>query len=796
MAAYTASVTGLWSAQATWGGSGPPGDGDTATVNVPVTVDVNTTVGASGAVDSVAISVVATGGNTGALTIDTGVTLITRGDLTLGNTSLTMAAGSTLTFDSSLAGGTPVYKLYPGTSASYGGGTTESNNKVIANGTAGSRCTINTAASSGRGVIALWFDGAVAAGCHFAYTDFNKIGTSTTGRLTDCMDISAIKGTQEAYIDNCTFTDCGRVRIRGVAATLNLQITNNRWVSTANTSYGLWVGNTAKTSGTRNISNNWHALDGQANWAMVAEFSVSGWTFENNVFNRAIHSSVGAGAMTSCKNNLHYQRTAGTTVPTAIDTAGTTLEDNYAINDTQTEGSGWWGATTVGAAGTITFDGNIHEISTPLEGTDAWHCASPSAITTYNIQNMLVLPNSRGGQSGNITFHGSSRVTANVNHCTLMSGQGAGAVTGETAIYLGSDYLGHTGFMPSIRSNLVWSKATPVSGGYVAWLHTGWPDTGTASAGTTTTLTDAAAAFRTTALETLALSGAKIVITGKSGSGPEVGEEATITANTGTQVTFTPAMSAAPDAGTTYKISGVDIVTPATVTKNATYNLIDGTIYDSDGGSGAAKRGYHNLWLTAAIGAADITLTAGSDETTEGPEFVDPTRNFATFDSAYLENSATAWADTTVYAVGDMVSAQTTTFYGNAVINYRCVTAHTSNAANATNGKPGSATSYRTNWEFATAYRIREATIAGTTITDASLGLTTASYIKTLHAWVQAGFAPQNTELQDAGHDDVTIGAVEGVFSSGSLYLGPAYPAAMSPAFSPTNIPAFLLGRP
>lgn len=47
MASYTTSQAGNWSAQATWGGSGPPGNGDTATVNHNVTVDVNTTVGTS-----------------------------------------------------------------------------------------------------------------------------------------------------------------------------------------------------------------------------------------------------------------------------------------------------------------------------------------------------------------------------------------------------------------------------------------------------------------------------------------------------------------------------------------------------------------------------------------------------------------------------------------------------------------------------------------------------------------------------------------------------------------------------
>lgn len=39
-------------------------------------------------------------------------------------------------------------------------------------------------------------------------------------------------------------------------------------------------------------------------------------------------------------------------------------------------------------------------------------------------------------------------------------------------------------------------------------------------------------------------------------------------------------------------------------------------------------------------------------------------------------------------------------------------------------------------------------------------------YLPDLVTWVRAGFAPTNTALKDAGHDSVTIGAVEGVWSS------------------------------
>lgn len=209
-----------------------------------------------------------------------------------------------------------------------------------------------------------------------------------------------------------------------------------------------------------------------------------------------------------------------------------------------------------------------------------------------------------------------------------------------------------------------------------------------------------------------------------------------------------------------------DLVNTAQVGGNAFYNANTGTQYDQNGLNGTSILGYHQLKQTTKItGATDVNLGTGSSESTSGPKFVDPTRNFATFDSAYLGNAATkgAWADATVYAVGDTVTASDAAFYNGATITYRCIKAHTSAAADSTNGKPGGATAqtgYRTNWEFASAYTIRKAIVGGLTITDAALGLSGADYITALHTWVRAGFAPTNTALKGTGIGGVDIGAV------------------------------------
>lgn len=145
----------------------------------------------------------------------------------------------------------------------------------------------------------------------------------------------------------------------------------------------------------------------------------------------------------------------------------------------------------------------------------------------------------------------------------------------------------------------------------------------------------------------------------------------------------------------------------------------------------------------------------GAHDVDVDPGFVDSTRNLATFDTAAtgLNNaSGTAWSgDSVSYTVDNVVSAADATVWGGATVNYRCRAAHTSaSKATSTTGQPGFCASWNTNWELQSSFRLRE----------------DVTRIATLIAWVRAGFAPTNSDLQNAGHDSVTIGAVEGVFSN------------------------------
>jgi hypothetical protein len=156
---------------------------------------------------------------------------------------------------------------------------------------------------------------------------------------------------------------------------------------------------------------------------------------------------------------------------------------------------------------------------------------------------------------------------------------------------------------------------------------------------------------------------------------------------------------------------------------------------------------------------AKWSVTPGASDLTVDPQFVDPTRNTATFDTAYLHNVAgSTWAShagTDTFNVGDVVSNQDPSYYANALINYRCILSHTKNTANS---EPGIGSDWHTYWEFNSLASIRDALFAGTTIS--AFGLVNATYIQILWAWVRAGFAPLNQALKGAATDGGDIGAI------------------------------------
>src|SRR6516225_4277286 len=100
MSSYTSTQNGAWNLTSTWGGSGPPGNGDTATIaGHAITIGTAVTVGSSPNTGGTA-ALTMQGSST--LAINAGGSLILKGDLSVNGlgsglpTSITMAAGTSL----------------------------------------------------------------------------------------------------------------------------------------------------------------------------------------------------------------------------------------------------------------------------------------------------------------------------------------------------------------------------------------------------------------------------------------------------------------------------------------------------------------------------------------------------------------------------------------------------------------------------------------------------------------------------------------------------------------------------
>jgi hypothetical protein len=109
MASFTSSSTGNWSSSGTWSGAGVPGAGDTVTIGAhTVTVDVPTIIGTSPNNTTTAVIDMTSASSV----LIVGSALTVRGNLGMvSGSTLSMVAGSSVVWDASASGGTPVYKI-------------------------------------------------------------------------------------------------------------------------------------------------------------------------------------------------------------------------------------------------------------------------------------------------------------------------------------------------------------------------------------------------------------------------------------------------------------------------------------------------------------------------------------------------------------------------------------------------------------------------------------------------------------------------------------------------------------
>ena len=227
-----AQATGNWSSAGTWtscGGS-VPGNGDTAAISgYSVTVDANTTVGASGGTGTTAIDM-STSGST--LTIATNITLTVRGNILRGTSSFTLDCGSELYFDSSVS--SVAYKMASGTSTG----------QTISLSTGGS-CSANPWTITGTAAYPFAITEATsqqALSPTLSYGTISNCGSSSY----DCFD----SYTGAVSLDHVIFNTTGQFVTGSVPSATTFSVTNSTWKGSLGT-YSLSMTGAHLPSGTR-----------------------------------------------------------------------------------------------------------------------------------------------------------------------------------------------------------------------------------------------------------------------------------------------------------------------------------------------------------------------------------------------------------------------------------------------------------------------------------------------------------------------------------------------------------------
>lgn len=629
MAAYTSTQAGNWSNSATWGGGGVPGDGDTATVAHAVAVDTNTTVGTSPNDTTTYVVTVTTNG---VLTINTGVELRCKGNMSISATTATERLGlaingsGTLMFDGSAIGTSRNYQLY-----------FQVRNYMELNGTDdANRATIDSDAGGNYWRLIQQTDTTTAMQSDWGM--FKRCGNGTVYGFD--RDVRANSGTSLS-ITNTVFENCGPLRFAASHATATVLFEDVEFRNSPGTLQNIFRG-FAGSSCTMNrcIFDRW------------CQFFVSEtWTTTNTYFGKNVSNVSPSTGWASGSGNNYIGHVTGN----GLSWNGT-LKDHYYLHNAG-DNINYFNIQFNVVTASDEISGIIFDYAdTSPTDPDGFGINSLPVSTAVLVKNNIKLPDSAGVSSGAFCNHYAA--TAMEGFVSLEHNTYITIGTGQTGVYVGESNRGQTGMIESFKSNLAWTP-TGETGGFKL--------------------------FRSS--------------------------HSTVQ----------------------------DFVTTANADYNWGWNL----------GVGTEGNGY-----SVGDTATDLFST-GTPDTNGGngdPQFVDTSRNLVRFDIDYLGNSAaTAWADATSYAVGDVVSASDAGYYDGETINWRCITAHTSATGNATNGKPGAVSGFRTNWEPMSLYRLRE----------------DPTRIASLITWVRAGYAVQNASLQNAGHDSVTIGAGEFV-SSGS----------------------------
>lgn len=617
----------------------------------------------------------------GTLTLNTGTTLAYRGDVAITGTGTTsdrliLSAGSILEHDSSTSpsASTCYYVVRMGTADSQFP-------RLKVNGTINSPCIIRSNAGGGNG--GSFINGGFIGGCQInaTYCTFLRLGNSTVGGVFQPWLTNA--ATSELTLNNCTFDNCQTITFGTTAgAAANITLSRNTWQNStvANITFTVTTG----FSGLRNVNNNF--FDHIVNCNTFAGLSLTSNIFAKNV--------TPSGSASPVLNQYNLYIFSGNT--NSQNMYGTSL-NNYYLFDASTDNP--HGVNT-GDADT-NFDGLVFDCVNMASNGDMILAGAAGSLRQVSVKRCFVLPNLTNWGPGELISPIATNYEYTAEHntvtCTNSPENGVG-VYGET-------YAGRANTLyASLQGNISWTP-TGKGPGAIFLRHN-----------------------QSTVGDVIATDGGGNVLAGHNGA-------------------------------------------------NNTVTVAAGIYKAVFGASG----GYADGLTSPTTPMFSVTTGLGAGDVIANPSFVDTTRNFATFDSAYLGNTATAWAASHSYSVGDFVSVNgQTTMYNSATVNFRCVTAHTSGiAGDGATGKPGNSWSQQT------------VTYTGTAPTSGSYVLAYypstggASVAVSSQSW-NGSAATLATAVQTAAAtagDTITVTGSGGTFQTAPITL--TYTSGGNPFFTP-----------
>lgn len=429
MGAFTSSQTGNWSSSSTWGGAGVPGAGDTASIGAhTVTVDVNTTVGTSP--NNATTKAIDMTNAASVLIVAAGVTLTIKGNVGHVNASThTQQAGSTVTFDNSGSGGTPVYTFI---NAGF--------SKFNLNGSSGNVATLQA-----------------IVGATFGLGIAMSLFTATFALLKRCSNLTWGVLSGNVTISDSTFDTCAAFTPSYTGTTANIILDRNTFVSGTGASDLVITTNANTTTGIRRIKQN--------NFAKLVTYAGRSFTITGNYLGGAFNSTT---PVNWSSFRLNFLVTDGLLNGSNGLIFPSSFERNYFVVENNIGNPHYIAPYALGTNNTISQ--NIFESQSP-DLIDMGDCMLLNASTQSGgakliAHNNIVLPS--GGVSGNTSASGTlvtyfnsdasalgewTRNTVNVNTSSF----GGTGPRGGFAFAEGN--TGTAGQVAVLKSNVAWGSA-------------------------------------------------------------------------------------------------------------------------------------------------------------------------------------------------------------------------------------------------------------------------------------------------------------------------------------------------